>query len=124
MENFVIKRNHLYNIILHELGGAVDPNNPGSEFGKLKYEIKVADWEEGEQFNVSEDEVQKPLIVEYDAELANAPYLSPYLKNSQKDIYTTTKAATEVTFKLYTYVREGTIDFKEGYTPADGVKLK
>ena len=124
LDNFVIKRNHLYNIILHELGGAVDPNNPGSEFGKLKYEIKVADWEEGEQFNVSEDEVQKPLIVEYDAELANAPYMTPYLKNSQKDIYTTTKEAAEVTIKLYTYVREGTIDFKEGYTPAAEVNLE
>lgn len=124
LENFVIKRNHLYNIILHELGGAVDPNNPGSEFGKLKYEVKVADWEEGTKVALPEDDIQKSLRLDYDAELANAPYMTPYLKDSQKDIYTTTKAATEVTFKLYTYVREGSIDFKEGYSPATGVKLE
>ncbi|GAB1252143.1 hypothetical protein Tsumi_12490 [Porphyromonas miyakawae] len=124
LENFVIKRNHLYNIILHELGGAVDPNEPGSEFGKLKYEIKVADWEEGDHISLSEDEVQKPLIVEYDAELANAPYMTPYLKNSQKDIYTTTKEATEVTIKLHTYVREGALAFAEGYIPEAGISLE
>ncbi len=123
LENFVIKRNHLYNIILHELGGAVDPNNPGSEFGKLKYEIKVADWEEGEEFVVDESEVKMALRVDYDAELANAPYMTPYLKNSQKNIYTTTKDATVVTFKLYTYLRDGSLSFAEGYTPENGVAL-
>lgn len=78
MENFVIKRNHLYNIILHELDGAVDPNAPGSEFGKLNYEIKVADWEEGTKVALPEDDIQKSLRLDYDAELANAPYMTPY----------------------------------------------
>ncbi|GAB1252145.1 hypothetical protein Tsumi_12510 [Porphyromonas miyakawae] len=123
LENFVIKRNHLYNIILHELGGAVDPNEPGSEFGKLKYEIKVADWEKGDGLSYEENSILNARRIDYDAELANAPYMTPYLKNSQKDIYTTTKEATEVTIKLHTYVREGTLAFPDSYTPETGVTL-
>lgn len=124
LENFVIKRNHLYNIILHELGGAVNPDDdPHHTFGKLKYEIKVADWEEMGSVGISEDDVQRPLIVEYDAELPNAPYMNPYLKDSQKNIYTATKEATEVMLHVHTFVREGSLSFAESYTPEAGVTL-
>lgn len=122
LENFVIKRNHLYNIILHELGGGVNPNDPNNQFGKLKYEIKVADWEEGEGLTMDEEMVLKPLFVGYDAEIANASYLTPYLKDSQKEIFTTTKQATKITIKVHTFIREGSLELGKDYNQT-GVTL-
>lgn len=116
LENFVIKRNHLYNIILHELGGGVEPGNPDDKFGKLKYEIVVNDWEEdGNAINMNEDMLLKPLYVDFAAELKNASYMTPYLSNSPKLIYTTTKKETEVTLRVGTYIEQGSIAFADGF---------
>ena len=122
LENFVIKRNHLYNIILHDVGGAVDPNTPGSEFGKLKYEIKVADWEPSDRLGVTEGELFNTYMY-YSGALPKAPYLNPFLINSPKTIYTTTKEATEVVLSLETYVKEGSLKLKDGQTLPAGVTL-
>ena len=123
LENFAIKRNYLYNIILHDLGGAVKPNDPQQPFGQLKYQVQVADWsDDGVTIGVEEDKVSKSLIVDYEAELAYAPYMTPYLKDSQKEIYTITNKATAVTLKVNTFIRQGSLELKEGYNKG-GVSL-
>ena len=115
LENFVIKRNHLYNIILHDVGGAHDPEDPTKKFGEFEYTIKVADWNEGEGLNYSEDDILKPFYVDYTAEISNAPYMTPYLINSPEDIYTTTKGTSEVTITVGGYIEPGTLAFAEGF---------
>lgn len=115
LENFVIKRNHLYNIILHDVGGAHDPEDPTKPFGQFEYTVKVADWNEGEGLNYSEDDILKPFYVDYAAEISNAPYMTPYLVNSPEDIYTTTKGSSEVTITVGGYIEPGTLAFADGF---------
>lgn len=130
LENFVIKRNHLYNIILNEIGGNINPDDPKKPFGHLKYDIKVEDWateSDGRRLGLDEDSVAENLVLSdylsYDAELKNAPYMTPYLKGSQQSIYTTTKDNTEVTFKIRTYVRKGSLELTRESSSLAGVSL-
>lgn len=121
LDNFVIKRNHLYSIILHELGGAVDPNIPG-EPGKLKYEIKVSDWGDGETLTSDGNDLYDTYVY-YSGALPKAPYMDRFLKDSPAIIYTTTKDATEVIISVETYVREGSLSLKDGQSLPAGITL-
>ena len=123
LENFVIKRNHLYNIILHDVGGAHNPEDPTMKFGQFQLTIQVADWSEDEELNYQEDNLLKPLFVDYAAQISNAPYMTPYLINSPEDIYTTTKGASEVTITVGGYIEPGTLAFAEGFANTMNAKL-
>ena len=115
LENFVIKRNHLYNIILHDVGGAHSPADEDKKFGQFQYTVKVVDWNDSEKgLNYSEDDILKPFYVDYAAQLSNAPYMTPYLVNSPEEIYTTTKEASEITITIGGYTEPGTLTFAEG----------
>ena len=125
LENFVIKRNHLYNIILHDVGGAHNPDDPTKKFGQFEYTIRVVDWNDSEEsLNYSEDDLLKPLYVDYAAQISNAPYMTPYLVNSPEEVYTTTKGASEVTITVGGYTEPGTLAFADGYTNTIGATLE
>lgn len=116
LENFVIKRNHLYNIILHDVGGAHEPDDPTKKFGQFQYTIKVIDWNDSEKgINYAEDNILKPFYVDFAAQISNAPYMTPYLVNSPEEVYTTTKEASEVTITVGGYTEPGTLAFAEGF---------
>ncbi len=111
LENFVIKRNHLYNIILQDVGGAHDPADEGKKFGQFQYTVKVVDWNDSEKgINYAEDDVLKPFYVDYAAKISNAPYMTPYLVNSPEEIYTTTQGKCEITFTIGGYTEPGTLE--------------
>ena len=115
LENFVIKRNHLYNIILQDVGGEHDPADEGKPFGQFQYQVKVVDWNDSEKgLNYSEDDVLKPFYVDYAAQLSNAPYMTPYLVNSPEEIYTTTQGESVITFTIGGYTEPGTLELAEG----------
>lgn len=115
LENFVIKRNHLYNIILQDVGGAHDPADEGKPFGQFQYQVKVVDWNDSEKgINYAEDDVLKPFYVDYAAQLSNAPYMTPYLVNSPEEIYTTTQGESVITFTIGGYTEPGTLELAEG----------
>ena len=115
LENFVIKRNHLYNIILQDVGGAHDPADPTMKFGQFQYQVKVVDWNDSEKgINYSEDDVLKPFYVDFAAQLSNAPYMTPYLVNSPEEIYTTTQGESVITFTIGGYTEPGTLELAEG----------
>ena len=126
LENFVIKRNHLYNIILlHDISGSHEPEDPTMKFGQFQYTIKVVDWNDSEKgINYAEDDILKPLYVDYAAQISNAPYMTPYLVNSPEEVYTTTKGASEVTITVGGYTKPGTLAFADGYTNTIGAKLE
>lgn len=125
LENFAIKRNHLYNIILHDVGGAHNPDDPTKKFGEFEYTIRVVDWNDSEKsLNLSEDDLLKPLYVDYAAQISSAPYMTPYLVNSPEEIYTTTKRASEVTITVGGYTEPGTLAFADGYTNPIGARLE
>ena len=117
LENFVIKRNHLYNIILlHNISGSHEPEDPTMKFGQFQYTVKVVDWNDSEKgINYSEDNILKPFYVDFSAQISNAPYMTPYLINSPEDVYTTTKGASEVTITVGGYIEPGTLAFAEGF---------
>lgn len=116
LENFVIKRNHLYNIILHDVGGAHEPEDPTKKFGQFQYTVKVVDWNDSELgINYAEDDILKPFYVDFAAQISNAPYMTPYLVNSPEEVYTTTKGASEVTITVGGYTEPGTLAFAEGF---------
>lgn len=122
LDNFVIKRNHLYNIILCDVGGGVDPDDPSKPFGKLKYEIKVADWEEGEILTFNEEEMkEKSQFLSFDVEVENASFLTPYLKDSPSEVYTTQNNGINVRVMVHTYGAEG--DLKIDSSKPSGVTL-
>ena len=115
LENFVIKRNHLYNIILQDVGGAHEPADPTMKFGQFQYQVKVIDWNDSEKgINYAEDDVFKPFYVDYAAQISNAPYMTPYLVNSPEEIYTTTQGKCEITFTIGGYTEAGTLELAEG----------
>lgn len=115
LENFVIKRNHLYNIILQDVGGEHDPADEGKKFGQFQYTVKVVDWNDSEKgLNYSEDDVLKPFYVDFAAQLSNAPYMTPYLVNSPEEIYTTTQGESVITFTIGGYTEAGTLELAEG----------
>ena len=115
LENFVIKRNHLYNIILQDVGGEHDPADEGKKFGQFQYQVKVVDWNDSEkELNYAEDDVLKPFYVDFAAQLSNAPYMTPYLVNSPEEIYTTTQGKSEITFTIGGYTEPGTLELAEG----------
>ena len=115
LENFVIKRNHLYNIILQDVGGEHDPADEGKKFGQFQYQVKVVDWNDSEKgLNYAEDDVLKPFYVDFAAQLSNAPYMTPYLVNSPEEIYTTTQGKSEITFTIGGYTEPGTLELAEG----------
>ena len=111
LENFVIKRNHLYNIILQDVGGTHEPEDPTMKFGQFQYQVKVADWNDSEPgINYAEDDVLKPFYVDYAAKISNAPYMTPYLVNSPEEIYTTMQGKCEITFTIGGYTEPGTLE--------------
>ena len=115
LENFVIKRNHLYNIYLQDVGGAHEPADPTMKFGQFQYQVKVVDWNDSEKgINYAEDDVLKPFYVDYAAQLSNAPYMTPYLVNSPEQIYTTTQGESVITFTIGGYTEPGTLELAEG----------
>lgn len=115
LENFVIKRNHLYNIILQDVGGTHEPADEGKKFGQFQYQVKVIDWNDSEKgLNYAEDDVLKPFYVDFAAQLSNAPYMTPYLVNSPEEIYTTTQEKSEITFTIGGYTEPGTLKLAEG----------
>lgn len=115
LENFVIKRNHLYNIILQDVGGTHEPEDPTMKFGQFQYQVKVADWNVSEPgINYAEDDVLKPFHVDFAAKISNAPYMTPYLVNSPEEIYTTTQGKSEITFTIGGYTEPGTLELAEG----------
>lgn len=115
LENFVIKRNHLYNIYLQDVGGAHEPADPTMKFGQFQYQVKVVDWNDSEKgINYAEDDVLKPFYVDYAVQISNAPYMTPYLVNSPKEIYTTTQGKSELTFTIGGYTEPGKLELAEG----------
>lgn len=115
LENFVIKRNHLYNIILQDVGGTHEPEDPTMKFGQFQYQVKVVDWNDSEKgINYAEDDVLKPFYVDFAAKISNAPYMTPYLVNSPEEIYTTTQGKSEITFTIGGYTEPGTLKLAEG----------
>lgn len=115
LENFVIKRNHLYNIILHDVGGAHSPADEDKKFGQFQYQVKVIDWNDSEKgINYAEDDVLKPFYVDYAVQISNAPYMTPYLVNSPEEIYTTTQGESVITFTIGGYTEPGTLELAEG----------
>lgn len=122
LENFAIKRNHLYNIILHDVGGAFEPGDEDKKFGNFAFSLRIADWNEDETLAYDEDNILKPLHVDYQASISNAPYMTPYLSNSPTEIYTTTKGESEVTLTVGGYMRPAILSLKEGFSK-EGVTL-
>ena len=115
LENFVIKRNHLYNIFLHDVGGAHSPADEDKKFGQFQYTVKVVDWNDSEKsINYAEDDVLKPFYLDFAAQISNAPYMTPYLVNSPEEIYTTTQGKSEITFTIGGYTEAGTLELAEG----------
>lgn len=115
LENFVIKRNHLYKVVLNSGDEMIDPKKP---FGSLKYDIIVSDWSDEGEMSLTGSDLQSVLDVRYAAELAHASYVNPQYADSPEVIYTNTYKATSILFKVKSHGLPGSVELPLDYQQA------
>lgn len=125
LENMPIKRNYLYSVIINPDQNGVEPTPPGEdEFGKLKFDIVVMDWNEGELLQLKDEELLQPLKVYHDVmSIGGTDLISKYLPQNIATVETATRKATTVQIKVTSYIKPGTLEAKKGTTLPAGVSI-
>lgn len=116
LENTPIKRNHLYSIILSERNdtGADDKFNPENAFGKLKFDVVVKDWEEGETIEWTGVRGEFEKVPEFSAQGAN---LTEANAKNPSTLTVTNPAQNKITLTVKGLAGGSTLVHTEGSLP-------